>query len=48
MAKMGPGYALWIATVSEAIESTEDIDMVMDAFSAAADLSQDDFYKKHF
>jgi hypothetical protein len=48
MAKMGPGYVLWIATVSEAIESTEDIDVVVDAFSAVDDLSQDDFYKKHF
>jgi hypothetical protein len=48
MAKMGPGYALWVATVSEAIESMEDSDMVMDAFSANDDLSHNDFYKKHF
>jgi hypothetical protein len=48
MAKMGPGYALWVATVSEAIKSMEDIDNVMDAFGAIDDLSQDDFYKKHF
>jgi hypothetical protein len=48
MAKMGPGYALWIATVYEAIESTEDIDVVMDAFSTVDNLSRDDFYKKYF
>jgi hypothetical protein len=45
---MGPGYALWIATVYEAIESTEDIDVVMDAFSTVDNLSRDDFYKKYF
>jgi hypothetical protein len=48
MAKMGSGYDLWVTTVSDAIKSMEDIDMVMDAFVAVDDLSQDDFYKKHF
>jgi hypothetical protein len=48
MAKMGPGYALWVTTVSEANENMEDIDMVMDAFNAVDDLSQDDYYTKHF
>jgi hypothetical protein len=48
MAKMGPGYALWVTTVSEAIENMEDINSVMDAFGTVDDLSQDDFYKKHF
>ncbi len=32
MAKMGPGYALWVTMVSDAIENTEDIDIVMDTF----------------
>ena len=48
MTKMGPGYDLWISTVSEAIENMEDINMVMDAFSAVNNLSTDDYYKKHF
>ncbi len=45
---MGPGYALWVMTVSEAIENMEDINMVMDAFVAVNNLTQDDYYKKHF
>ena len=45
---MGPGYDLWISTLSEAIENMEDIDSVMDAFSAVDNLSQDEYYKKHF
>ena len=45
---MGPGYALWVTTVSEAIENMGDIDIVMDAFSAVDNLSQEDYYKKHF
>jgi hypothetical protein len=48
MAKLGPGYALWVATVSDAIDNIEDIEVVMDASSAVDDLSQDDYYKKHF
>jgi hypothetical protein len=48
MAKMGPGYALWVATVSEAINNIEDIDTIMDAFSVVDNLTQDDFYKKYF
>ena len=45
---MGPGYELWVSTVPEAIENMEDIDSVMDAFSAVDNLSHDDYYKKHF
>jgi hypothetical protein len=48
MAKMGPGYALWVVTVSKAIDNIEDIDTVMDAFGVVDNLTQDDFYKKHF
>jgi hypothetical protein len=48
MAKMGPGYALWVAPVSKAIKSMEDIDAIMDAFGAVDDLTLDDFCKKHF
>ena len=47
-AKMGPGYDLWVTTVSDAIENMDDIDAIMDAFGAVNDLSRDDFYKKHF
>ncbi len=48
MAKMGPGYALWVSTVSDAINNIDDIDYVIDAFSAVDNLSLSDFYKKHF
>ena len=48
MAKMGPGYALWVTTISDAIENMEDIDVIMDAFGVVDDLSQFDFYKKYF
>ncbi len=34
MAKMGPGYALWVSTVSDTINNIDDIDYVIDAFSA--------------
>jgi hypothetical protein len=48
MAKMGPGYALWVTTVSDAIDNIDDIDVIMDAFSVVDDLTQVDYYKKHF
>ena len=48
MAKMGPGYALWVSTVSDAIDNIDDIDYNIDAFSAVNDLSLSNFYKKHF
>jgi hypothetical protein len=48
MAKMGPGYALWVSTVSNATNNIDDIDYVIDAFFAADDLSLSNFYKKHF
>jgi hypothetical protein len=48
MAKMGPGYALWVSTVSDAIDNINDINCVIDAFSEVDDLSLSDFHKKHF
>ncbi len=48
MAKMGPGYALWVSMVSNAIDNMDDINCVINAFSEVDDLSLSDFYKKHF
>ena len=39
MAKMGLGYDLWVTMISEAIDSIEDIDTVMDAFSVVDNLT---------
>ncbi len=48
MAKMGPGYALWVSTVSEAIDKIDDINCVINAFSEVDDLSLSNFYIKCF
>ena len=48
LAKMGPGYDLWVTTISDAIDNMEDIDTIMDAFSVVENLTQDEFYKKYF
>ncbi len=48
MAKMGPGYAPWVSTVSEAINNIDDIKYIINAFSAVNYLSLSDFYKKYF
>ncbi len=48
MAKMGPGYALWVSAVSATINNIDDIDYVINVFSAVDDLSLSNFYKKHF
>jgi hypothetical protein len=48
MVKMGPGYALWVSMVSDAIDNIDDIDYIIDAFSAVDNLSLSNFYKKHF
>jgi hypothetical protein len=48
MAKMGPGYALWLSTVSNTIDNIDDINCIIDAFSEVDNLSLSDFYKKHF
>jgi hypothetical protein len=47
LAKMGPGYGVWVTTVSGAIENSEEINVLIDAYSAVADLSLN-FYQKHF
>ena len=38
MAKMGPGYALWVSRVSDAIDNIDNIICVIDAFSEVDDL----------
>jgi hypothetical protein len=38
MANVGPGYALWVSTVSDAINNIDDINYVIDGFSAVNDL----------
>jgi hypothetical protein len=48
MAKMGPGYALWVSAVSNAIDNIDDINCIIDAFSEVDNLSLSNFYKKHF
>jgi len=48
MAKMGLGYDLWVTTISDAIDSIEDIDTIMDTFGVVDNLTQVGFYKKYF
>jgi hypothetical protein len=48
MAKMGPGYALLVSTVSDAVDNIDAINCVINAFSEVDNLSLSDFYKKHF
>jgi len=48
MAKMGPGYDLWVTTISDTIDDMEDIDTIMDAFGVVDNLTQGEFYKKYF
>ncbi len=48
MAKMGPGYALWVSTGSNAINNIDGINYIINAFSAGNNLSLSNFYKKHF
>ncbi len=38
MAKMGPGYALWVSTVSDTIDNIDDINCIIDAFSEVDNL----------
>jgi len=45
---MGPGYDLWVTTISDAIDNMEDIDTIMDAFGVVNNLTQDEFCKKYF
>ena len=39
IAKLGPGYALWVSTVSEAIYNIDKIKVVIDTFFAVNNLS---------
>ena len=48
MAKLGPGYGIWVSTASDTINNIDEINVVIDAFSAVSNLSLKDFYKKHF
>jgi hypothetical protein len=48
MAKMGPGYAIWVSMVSNVIDNIDNINCVIYAFSEVDDLSLSNFYKKHF
>jgi hypothetical protein len=48
MAKMGPGYDLWVMAISDAIDNMEDVNTIMDAFGLVDNLTQDEFYKKYF
>ncbi len=48
MAKMGPGYALLVSMVSDAINNIDDINCVIDAFSEVDDLTLSNFYMKYF
>ena len=43
LAKMGPGYGLWVTTVSDAIENREETNVVIDAYAAVTELSLNDF-----
>ncbi len=45
---MGPGYELWVTTISDTIDNMEDIDTIMDVFGVVDNLTQDEFYKKYF
>jgi hypothetical protein len=38
LAKMGPGYGLWVTTISDAIDNNDKINTVIDAFAAVNNL----------
>ena len=46
MAKLGPEYALWVSTISDAIDTMDEINVVIDAFYAVGNLLLNDIYKK--
>jgi hypothetical protein len=48
LAKLGRGYGLWVETASEAIDKFDKIEVVMDAYSAIDNMTEEAFYKKHF
>jgi hypothetical protein len=48
LAKLGRGYGLWVETAFEAIENFDKIEIVMDAYSAIDNMTEEAFYKEHF
>jgi hypothetical protein len=48
LAKLGLGYGLWVETASKAIDKFDKIEIVMDAYSAIDNMTEEAFYKKHF
>jgi hypothetical protein len=48
LAKLGCGYGLWVETASKAIDKFNKIEIVMDAYSAIDNMTEEAFYKKHF
>jgi hypothetical protein len=48
LAKLGRGYGLWVETASKAIDKFNEIEIVMDAYSAIDNMTEEAFYKKHF
>jgi hypothetical protein len=48
LAKLGLRYGLWVETASKAIDKFDKIKIVMDAYSAIDNMTEEAFYKKHF
>jgi hypothetical protein len=48
LAKLGRGYGLWVEMTSKAIDKFDEIEIVMDAYSAINNMTEEAFYKKHF
>jgi hypothetical protein len=48
LAKLGHRYGLWVETASKAIDKFNKIEIVMDAYSAIDNMTEEAFYKKHF
>ncbi len=48
LAKLGRGYGLWVMTASKAIDKFDEIEIVMDAYSAIDEMTEEAFYKKYF
>jgi hypothetical protein len=48
LAKLGHGYGLWLERASKAIDKFNEIEIVMDAYSAIDNMTEEAFYKKYF
>jgi hypothetical protein len=48
LAKLGLGYGLWVEMASKAIDKFNKIKIVMDAYSAIDNMTEEAFYKTHF